>query len=177
MMHPPFIEGAMGRLGLTDRHPSGTREHQYKPRCPSSRWSTGRAFVPVPVPVLLVDDEGPIRRLIARALEQEGYRVIEAGDGLDALKRMQDADPAIRLVITDIRMPGLDGYELAERLRSMPNAPPILFISGYGQDGVWLPGPLLPKPFELDALTAEVRRLLAVKPGGTSGERRRSAPA
>jgi CheY-like chemotaxis protein len=114
-----------------------------------------------PATVLLVDDEPQVRQLIAQSLEQAGYRVLEATGGMEALRLLDSCGADVRLVISDLRMPGLDGYELAERITARPHAPPILFMSGYGQEGVWLPGPLLPKPFQLDALTAEVRRLLA----------------
>ena len=108
-----------------------------------------------------MDDEDPIRQLIARTLEADGYLVIEACDGASAWELWRARSDEICLVISDIRMPGLGGHELAERIRSHPGPPPILFISGYGNEGLWLPGPLLPKPFQLDALRAEVQRILA----------------
>jgi CheY-like chemotaxis protein len=111
--------------------------------------------------LLLVDDEHPIRQLIARTLEADGYLVIEAADGASAWDLWRARSDEICLVISDIRMPGIGGHELAERIRSHPAPPPILFISGYGEEGLWLPGPLLPKPFQLDALLAEVQRLIA----------------
>jgi CheY-like chemotaxis protein len=68
----------------------------------------------------------------------------------------------VDLVVTDIRMPVMDGWELAAHLRSMTPSPPILFISGYdahvGPQN--LPGPVLAKPFRPDQLAASVRRLL-----------------
>ena len=70
---------------------------------------------------------------------------------------------SVAVVVTDIVMQGLDGHALAERIRSHSHPAPILFISGYGQEGLWLPGPVLPKPFQLDALVAEVRRLIAAR--------------
>lgn len=111
--------------------------------------------------VLVVDDEAGLRRVIARSLESEGFRVLEAENGLDAWRMYEEESPEIHLIITDIVMPGLGGRELAERIASAPNPPPVLFITGYGQEGFWLPGPVVPKPFQLDALNAEVRRLLA----------------
>jgi CheY-like chemotaxis protein len=71
----------------------------------------------------------------------------------------------------------MDGYELADRIGSRPKSPPIVFISGYGQTGVWLPGSVFAKPFSLDALMEEVRRLLGHgKPAPSNPPRRRAAP-
>jgi len=111
--------------------------------------------------VLLVDDEAELRQVVARALEEDGFRVLQAENGLEAWRIFEELGRAIRLVITDIVMPGLGGRELAERIGATPEPPPVLFITGYGRDGLWLPGPVMPKPFQLDALNAEVRRILA----------------
>jgi two-component system cell cycle sensor histidine kinase/response regulator CckA len=128
--------------------------------------------------VLVVDDEAGLRGLVARALADEGYHVLEASDGVAALELLEMPHAGIRLIISDIRMPRMDGYELADRITSRPNPPPMLFISGYGQAGVWLPGSVFPKPFSMAALLAEVRRLLLPpKPGTAGSERRRKTPA
>jgi CheY-like chemotaxis protein len=130
-----------------------------------------------PATVLVVDDESSLRRLIARRLANDGYRVLEAGDGIEALALLQTPDTDIRLVITDIRMPRMDGYALADQIGDRPKSPPIIFVSGYGQTGVWLPGSVFAKPFSLDALMEEVRRLLSPgKPGTLTPARRRAAP-
>jgi len=131
-----------------------------------------------PTTVLVVDDESSLRTLVSRRLVNEGYHVLEASNGLEALELLQAPDADIRLVITDIRMPHMDGYELADRLVDRPKSPPIVFISGYGQSGVWLPGSVFAKPFSLDALMDEVRRLLAAgKTGPANSARRRGATA
>lgn len=124
--------------------------------------------------ILVVDDEAGLRGLVARSLADEGYRVLEASDGVAALELLFAADSDIRLIISDIRMPRMDGYELADRVVSLPNPPQMLFISGYGQVGVWLPGSVFPKPFSITALVAEVRRLLAPPVAGSLGGARRS---
>lgn len=129
-----------------------------------------------PTTVLVVDDESSLRRLVVRRLTNEGYRVLEAGDGIEALALLQTPDADIRLVITDIRMPRMDGYALADRIGERPKSPPIIFISGYGQTGVWLPGSVFAKPFSLDALLEEVRRLLSPVKAGPSPVRRRVTP-
>ena len=131
--------------------------------------------IPTVRTLLLVDDEDPIRQLIARTLEADGYLVIEACDGASAWELWRARSDEICLVISDIRMPRMDGYELADRISGGPNPPPMVFISGYGQTGVWLPGSVFPKPFSMAALLAEVRRLLyPPKPGPSPGRRRRT---
>jgi CheY-like chemotaxis protein len=107
--------------------------------------------------VLVVEDQLDVRALMVRALIEQGYRVLEAGDGQEALKIFRK-DPAVQLVVTDIVMPRMSGFELAERLA--PTRVPVLFVSGYGDRYTVLPGPLLEKPFSPVALTEAVERLL-----------------
>lgn len=132
--------------------------------------------MPLPTTVLVVDDEASLRSLVARRLMQEGYRVLEAGNGVEALELLRASENDVRLVITDIRMPRMDGYELADRIGDRARSPKMLFISGYGQSGVWLPGSVFGKPFSLDALMDEVRALLAPKPEPAVSLRRRPTP-
>lgn len=114
--------------------------------------------------ILIVDDESSLREVVVRSLQAEGYRVIEAGDGLQALALIDQDHLDIALVITDIRMPRMDGRELAERITVRPTPLPMIFISGYDQRGVNLPGSLFPKPFSVDVLLREIRRLLGHQP-------------
>jgi CheY-like chemotaxis protein len=133
--------------------------------------------MPMPITVLVVDDEASLRSLVARRLVQEGYRVLEAGNGVEALELLRVPGNDVRLVITDIRMPRMDGYELADRIGDRARSPKMLFISGYGQSGVWLPGSVFGKPFSLDALMDEVRTLLVpAKPEPAVPLRRRATP-
>lgn len=132
--------------------------------------------MPLPTTVLVVDDEASLRSLVARRLMQEGYRVLEAGNGVEALELLRAPENDVRLVITDIRMPRMDGYELADRIGDRARSPKMLFISGYGQSGVWLPGSVFGKPFSLDALMDEVKTLLAPTPEPAVSLRRRATP-
>ena len=81
--------------------------------------------------VLLVEDDRDGRRLYAAWLEQAGFHVIEAHNGLQALERAVDDRPDI--VVTDLNIPGIDGYELTRRLKSDPRTQgiPILAVTGY----------------------------------------------
>jgi CheY-like chemotaxis protein len=141
------------------------------------RFLEQESAMPLPTTVLVVDDEASLRSLVARRLTQEGYRVLEAGNGVEALELIRAPDNDVRLVITDIRMPRMDGYELADRIGERARSPKMLFISGYGQSGVWLPGSVFGKPFSLDALMDEVKSLLApAKPEPVMPLRRRATP-
>lgn len=94
----------------------------------------GAAPMP-PATVLLVEDNEDARRTLAAHLEASGYRVLEAGNGIDGLALAQEARPEV--AILDIGLPGLDGYQLAARVRADAAARPLRLVAltGYGQAG------------------------------------------
>ncbi len=104
-----------------------------------------------------------MRQLCARILEEEGYRVLTAGDGLEALAMVEAAGPDIHLVISDLRMPRLDGFQLAAHLAQRHTALPLIFISGYSVDRP-TDRPVIPKPFHPAELVAAVERMLQTGP-------------
>jgi two-component system cell cycle sensor histidine kinase/response regulator CckA len=110
--------------------------------------------------VLVVDDEVMLRSTLARRLVQAGYHVLEAGNGREAMQLVEDPQHDVRLVISDIRMPLMNGYQLADRLTKRPDPMPMIFISGYRPSSIPLPGTVFMKPFSTDHLLNEVRRLL-----------------
>ena len=83
-----------------------------------------------PRTILLVDDEDVIRSLVARTLEEAGYRVLQASHGGAAIGVLEQDAAAVDLVICDLVMPVLGGKEVAEWLRDHSPAVPLLFISG-----------------------------------------------
>ena len=121
---------------------------------------------PITPTILLVEDEGPVRRLIARILGMQDYRVLEAGHGEEALAISEGYANQINLLVTDIMMPIMNGTELAIRLSALRPGLPVLFISGY--PGKHVPGSLeerspvdyLAKPFKVDVLLEKVKALL-----------------
>ena len=119
--------------------------------------------------VLLVEDDGPVRQLARRALEQAGYRVTVADDGIAALG--MDVRPDA--LISDVVMPRLGGTELAARLRARQPGLPVLFVTGYTPDALAGQGPgdhsVLSKPFTPRQLVDAVTLLLAQPPA--AGER------
>ncbi len=116
--------------------------------------------------VLVVDDEEMIRTLVRSLLESNGYRVAEAENGYKAAEWVANEPDRVDLLITDVRMPGLTGPDLARRLRAEKPLLPIVFISGYVGDVVMDNGSVpriteyLSKPFALPSMLAAVRRLL-----------------
>lgn len=80
--------------------------------------------------VLIVDDEEEIRHLLDRLFRKEGFATITAKDAMDALMELQDHD--VDLVLTDIRMPGMDGLELISQIHEIKPQMPVVVISGYG---------------------------------------------
>jgi two-component system cell cycle sensor histidine kinase/response regulator CckA len=118
--------------------------------------------------VLLVEDEDRVRKLVRFTLEGQGYVVTEASGGEAAL-RLLTADRVIDVLVTDLVMPGIDGRELAARVRALRPDVGVVFISGYVPDHrrlEGLPGALfLPKPFApLDLVKTVARALRPAKP-------------
>jgi CheY-like chemotaxis protein len=85
--------------------------------------------------ILLVEDEPGVRMLTRVVLERQGYRVLEAAHGLEAVRLWDQHQAAIRLLLTDIVMPeGVNGRELAGRFRAANPTLPVIFTSGYSAD-------------------------------------------
>lgn len=117
--------------------------------------------------VLVVDDEPDIVRLLTFALQADGYQVIAARNGSDGLERARQEHPDI--VILDVMMPGMDGFEVCNELRSKPDTAslPIIMLSALGQVSDRVKGlragadDYVPKPVNLDELSARVAALLS----------------
>jgi DNA-binding NtrC family response regulator len=114
--------------------------------------------------LLVVDDEKNIREGLAASLEMDGYEVVTAVDGDEGFKRFGKGD--IDLVITDLRMPGLSGEELLQRISAESPGIPVIVLTGHGtvenaveamRQGAW---DFLTKPVNLDHLSQLVKRAL-----------------
>ena len=116
--------------------------------------------------VLLVEDEDGLRSVISGLLQDEGYRVIEAQNGARALQVLSEAPGRqVALVLTDLRMPIMDGRQLAAALARLQPSLPIVFMSGFTAQlmDMRLVSPqltVLAKPFRNDDLLAAVRSQL-----------------
>lgn len=116
--------------------------------------------------IIVVDDDPAVRRIASRILTEEGFSVLEAADGDEALRLAEEHGRNVSLIVTDIVMPRVNGIELLERLsRSRPSLPVVL-MSGYTSQELMgralaVPCGVLRKPFAPEVLLEEVRRCLA----------------
>ncbi len=169
------VRQGAGYIGVETDPGTGTTFSVYLPRAEDA--------VPEPAPeekspveleadgdlVLVVEDEAPVRTLIARILQRRGYTVIEAADGQEALDLAARQRDPIDLLIADLVMPGLSGREVADRLAPLHPDMAVILISGYTADEVVREGILtgarnfLPKPFTPDALARIVAGVLRKK--------------
>ena len=116
--------------------------------------------------ILVVEDDDRVRALLRAVLERYGYRVVEAEHGAAALEVAAN-QPPFDLLVTDLMMPNMNGWELAQRLRAMNPDLRTLYVSGYAESAVIDQGILDPdvqflaKPFSPEALVRKVRGILA----------------
>ncbi len=122
--------------------------------------------------VLLVEDAPEVRGLARDILHQQGYTVLEAADGNEALRIGHEHGGPIHLLVTDVVMPQMGGRELADRLKAGRLETKILYVSGYTDDAILHQGAsdtgtaFLPKPFTASALAHKVREVLDAAPAG-----------
>jgi signal transduction histidine kinase/CheY-like chemotaxis protein len=113
--------------------------------------------------ILLVEDEDSIRDLTARLLKLQGYKVVQASEGHEALEKVNDFKSIIHLLMTDVVMPNMNGRDLAEKLKEAHAGIKVLYFSGYTdafiqKKGIITPDcPFLQKPFTFEALSQKVR--------------------
>ncbi|MEX2529926.1 MAG: PAS domain S-box protein [Gemmatimonadota bacterium] len=116
--------------------------------------------------ILLVEDDAAIRRVASRILEREGFEVIAAASGEDALRALEAEPDAVDLVLTDVVMPEMTGPQLVDRIRSRSPEIHVLFSSGHSGEALADHGldlekhTFLSKPYSVDGLTSRVREAL-----------------
>ena len=167
-----FVRQSGGHVKIYSEPGQGTTLKVYLPRlsgAPVDVAAAGRAHV-VPLGehgevVLVVEDEAAVRRFSVDALEELGYRVLEA-DGAAAALQLLEAHPEIALLFTDVIMPEVNGARLAEAARARRPDLKVLFTTGYTRNAVVHNGvldadvQLLGKPFTVEDLAAKVREVL-----------------
>jgi two-component system, OmpR family, response regulator len=109
--------------------------------------------------ILVVDDEELVRDFLKRVLVQEGYDVLLVNHGGEALTLLQSL--TVDLVITDIRMPGMGGKQLGAEIERLPNAPPVMYVSGGDAPQRGIENRYIQKPFKPAELIRAVRAILA----------------
>jgi CheY-like chemotaxis protein len=122
-------------------------------------------LAPMQATVLVVEDDGDVRKYIDSALTQLGYGVLEAGEASAALSVIE-CHPEVDILLTDVGLPGINGRQLADEASRRHTGIKILFISGYAKDaivhnGILDPGvELLPKPFTMNSLARKLAKVL-----------------
>jgi signal transduction histidine kinase len=133
--------------------------------------------------ILLVEDESAVREVLARALQEKGYRVLEAVDGPQGLEILQGSADEIDLVVTDVAMPGMTGIDLAHRALTLRPYLPFIFVSGQPREALPEFGSLeqdhllLEKPFSPESLAACVRSQLDRRPRSSASNGHRYPPS
>ncbi|MGH7300824.1 MAG: response regulator, partial [Candidatus Rokuibacteriota bacterium] len=111
--------------------------------------------------ILVVDDDAWVRVLARDVLAADGYRVLEASDGQDAIRVASEHPGPIHLLLTDVVMPGMNGCELATGLAALLPGMKVMFMSAYDRDflvahGLDPIGPVVTKPFTIEYLARRV---------------------
>ena len=154
-------KGTTFRIYLPRHHPEDdvvAPKREKKEQRAADLTGTGR--------VLLVEDEEVVRNFAARALKRQGYKVLEAASGVEALEVMEKNKGKIDIVVSDVVMPEMDGPTLLKELRKTNPDLKIIFVSGYPNDAFKAAlgdenFAFLPKPFSLPQLAAKVKEELS----------------
>jgi CheY-like chemotaxis protein len=122
--------------------------------------------------VLVVDDETSLRKVVTTAIKSMGFTVLGAQDGIEAVELFLLHKDAIRLVLCDLTMPRMDGWQTLSALRKIAPDIPVILASGYSEAQAMagshpeLPQAFLSKPYEYEALSEAVFRVLNRIPKG-----------
>jgi len=134
-----------------------------------------------PATVLVVDDQDMLRLLMCKTFENGGFRVLAASNGEDALSLFRGAEPQVDLLVTDYRMPGMTGLELARECCNLNEALSVLFISGSSpgddlQENLRLERrAFVAKPFRHSDLLRCAKTLLDMQPEAASSRENRGS--
>jgi len=166
-----IVKQSGGYIWVYSAPGQGTAVKIYLPRVEEEADALLRRGSPDSIPrgsetVLVVEDEPSVRTLAAHILRDQGYRVLEAGEGEEALRVAQEHLAEIHLLLTDVVMPRMGGKELADRLKTLRPRVKVLFVSGFPDDAIAQHGILAPsiaflqKPFSPATLAQKVREVL-----------------
>ena len=133
---------------------------------PHSQETKGKLPVSHGETILVVEDDLGLRTMVGYLLRSHGYRLLEASHPVEAESLVRHCVDPIHLVLMDVTLPGINGYELARILLDLRPFPVMLFVSGYEQDffdldrTVCVKGEFLLKPFGLNVLVRKIHELL-----------------
>jgi len=168
-----FVKQSGGHVNVYSEEGRGTTVKMYLPRFTGDLASNdetelgrleGRSVAGETI--LVVEDDDEVRAFSAEVLRELGYNVLEAGDGMAALRVLEQQKTGVDLLFTDVVMPGMSGRELSDEARKLRPALKVLFTSGYTRNAIVHGGrldpgvELLPKPFTSRVLAERVRELL-----------------
>ncbi len=163
-----MVRQASGQVIVASKPGEGTTVRVALPTSPSTEPAQLSALAPADMAILVVDDDEWVRTVTARMLRRAGYGVLEADGGETALELLRGvAGRCVRLVLTDMMMPGMNGATLASVVELEHPAARVLIMTGYGggmlpEDRLGTdPNAVLAKPFTVDELLAAVRLRLA----------------
>jgi CheY-like chemotaxis protein len=159
------IRQAGGQVTVYSQPGCGTIFEVYLPRVPDVAAEKPKAENRGSETILLVDDEEGVRKVVCAILRSNGYNVLEAGNAAAALAAWEKNAHKVDLVLTDVVMPQMTGFELARQLSERAPGSKILYMSGYRDHVVEgapaePPKAFLQKPFAPDTLLAKVREVL-----------------
>jgi two-component system cell cycle sensor histidine kinase/response regulator CckA len=171
-----IVKQSEGYVWLESEPGRGTTFKVYLPRVDAPIETPAPGLAPVAArggaeTILVVEDQEPVRRLTCKILETQGYAVLVAADGPEALQMAERHQGVIDILVTDVVMPGMSGREVGRRLAAVRPGMRVLYLSGYADDsivshGVLAPGlAFLQKPFTPETLARRVRELLDAPPG------------
>lgn len=164
-----IVRNARGLVRLADSEDGGALFEVYLPLAQGVAARAIRSAGGKPLrgkeAVLLVENDGPVRRTTARILREAGYRVIEAENAVVALAILERRNETVDVMVTDLALPDLSGYELQVRALERKPGLAVVIVSGHPEDVTSLLAPentlVLRKPVAPDLLTLSVRRALA----------------
>ncbi len=166
-----IVKQSEGEIWVYSEPGHGTTFKIYLPRVEEEATALPHGDDKGPLPrgsetILLVEDEPSVRGLAVQILRENGYRLLEAANGNEALRMAQEYAGEIHLLLTDVVMPQMGGKELANRLKTLRPGMKVLFTSGYTDDAIVHHGVLnsgidfLQKPFSPETLAQKVREIL-----------------
>ena len=165
-----IVKQSGGFISVASQPGRGTTFTLYLPESEAPAAAAGAARAdPAALPertVLLVEDDASVRSIIARELASHGYRVLEAGNGREAIERVRGFDGRLDAVVTDIQMPEVNGRALVDALAELRPGLAVLLMSGHPDDQLLQQltstgRPFIQKPFTGDELAIQVERALA----------------
>jgi PAS domain S-box-containing protein len=164
-----IVKQSGGNIWIYSEVGNGSTFKVYLPRvdeAPEEEQAASKSIPKGTETVLLVEDEEQVRSILKRILEEQGYSVLAASNGDEALEISKNFELDIKLMITDVVMPQMSGRELSERLQAVRPGVPVIFMSGYTDDAIVRHGLLdeklnfIQKPFDSASVARKVREVL-----------------